>query len=756
MSRESAGRQVREPAPGPARVPQIAPTPAVATPAREHPANPLAVARWQASAGNRAVSRVLSGSRTPGSTVVQRGLWGMDKPPNTPMPAPDLTEKLRQYKNPAWASFQLRSSWSERGRDGADQFRSGLIAQVAPAGPDEQSALRAVLDAEFGKIEAEEKQAVETFASTAVGLIQGMLETSEKSIDAEMKRYGFAEKTADGKGTGEASLRATADYSGLATAAREITEQGQKMVNKQLELQRKFAANHRGGPMEDAQNRAAIQRDVMSDPGYLDVAQAYQQLYTKHSASYPILAAYRNRPLDVNAISQGQKSAGGRSAAASAGTVLLEKKRDIGATRNNLASGKLSLYGLPNIVTASKNMQGATAGTLKARFVDDKVAKVASDKAMVDMALGAIAAAAMIAATIATAGGAAIVAGAATGVSVGIGGAQLYEHLDQFAVATAAGNTDLDRAQAISQNDPSLFWLAMDIALFVTDLIQAGQLFRQLAGPVRKLMTLRQAAGGGAKVAEADAAKIAEVFEKEVKPAADMLPGPAREKVVAAVDPGNVASAAVKAAGTGKWTWKEISALLNKTPDGRNVLALVDKYGLTVSYSSGGKTYYSHQLKTIFISDASVAEDAMNALVHEVEHADWRMTGKSAMGEIEVIGKEDFIQRMCREEASAEARTIRNKYSLQVLLDKKVMAAPTEQFYHDAFVRQAQALSTSSLPEAEKLAIAARKAENELGVAFYQRKIATSVDGADYFTYYGQMWEKNQMPATVRNPPRTP
>jgi hypothetical protein len=701
---------------------------------------------------------VLSGSAAAAAPnpSVQRGLWGMDKPVNTPLPPPDLTEKLRQYKDPAWASFQLRSSWTARGRDGADRFRSGLLTSVAPAGPAEQNSLKAVLDSEFGKIEAEEKQTAETFASTAVGLIQGMLDTSEKSIDTEMKRYGFAEKTADGKGTGEASLTATKDYSGLAAAAREITAQGQKMVNKQLELQRKYSAKHHGGPMEDAQNRAAIARDVMADPGYIDVAQVYQQLFAKHSANFPILAAYRNRPLDVNAIGQGQKSAAGRSAAASAGTVLLEKKRDIAVTRANLASGKLSIYGLGNVVTAAKQMQGATAGTLAARFVDDKVAKVTDDKAMVDLALGAIAAAAMIAATIATAGGAALVAGAATGVSVGIGGAQLYEHLDQFAVATAAGNTDMERAQAVSLTDPSLFWLAVDIVMFVADLVQAGQMFRQLSGPVRKLMTLRQAAGGGAKIAEADAAKIAEVFEKEVKPAADILPGPAREKVVAAVDPGNVAAAAVKAAGTGKWTWKEISALLNKTPDGRNVLALVDKYGLTVSYASGGKTYYSHQLKTIFISDASVAEDAMNALVHEVEHADWRMTGRSAMGQIEVIGKDEFIQRMCREEASAEARTIRNKYSLQVLLDKQVMAAPTEQFYHDAFVRQAQALSTSGLPQAEKLAIAARKAENELGVAFYQRKITTSVDGADYFTYYGQMWEKNQLPPTVRRPPRTP
>ena len=107
---------------------------------------------------------------------------------------------------------------------------------------------------------------------------------------------------------------------------------------------------------------------------------------------------------------------------------------------------------------------------------------------------------------------------------------------------------------------------------------------------------------------------------------------------------------------------------------------------------------------------------------------------------------------MCREEAAAEAATIRNKFSLQTLLDRKVMAAPTEQIYRDAYIAQAQALRPSNMAEAEKIAISAKKAENELFVAFHDGKIKNSVDGTNYPQYYGRGWDEANGAATIRTP----
>ena len=93
---------------------------------------------------------------------------------------------------------------------------------------------------------------------------------------------------------------------------------------------------------------------------------------------------------------------------------------------------------------------------------------------------------------------------------------------------------------------------------------------------------------------------------------------------------------------------------------------------------------------------------------------------------------------MCQEEAAAEAATIRNKFSLQTLLDRKVMAAPTEQIYRDAYIAQAQALRPSNMVEAEKIAISAKKAENALFVAFHDGTIKNGIDRTSYPTYYGR------------------
>lgn len=459
--------------------------------------------------------------------TVQRGLWGMDKGPNMPQPPPDLADKVKKLSDPAFASFQLRATWVKAGRESAEQLPKAFAAEVAAAGPDAQQQVLRAFGAEFVKIVEEEKAVIGEFDKSSRGILESMLAASAKKLDEEMRRYGFKESD-----TGELTVAATPDVAKLAAAAKELVAADAVVANLQIELGRKYAASHPGGPMEDAQNREATARDVLGDPRYIEAVQNYERMFAGHLAQFPILAAYRNKPADLNALAQAQRSP---AAAAIAGKPLLDKRKDIKTTQKNITDGTLSVYGLPNIVAAAKEQQGAPAGSLKARFVDDRVAKVQHDKAMVDMALGAIAAAAMVVATIATAGGAPILAGAAAGAGIGIGAAQTMEQIQQFGVAAAAGNTDLDRARAISQTDPSLFWLAVHIAMFVADVVTAAGLLRQVAAPVRKLVTLRQSVGSEAP-AEATA-QVVKVFEEEVKPAANALPPAARDRVLAAVDP---------------------------------------------------------------------------------------------------------------------------------------------------------------------------------------------------------------------------
>jgi hypothetical protein len=713
--------------------------------------------------GNQAIGRILrsvetqrrgavyqfSGSHS--GPLVQRGLWGSDRPPNMPRAKANLTAVLARIKGPGWAEFQVRQSWTASGRPGADRMREGMMKEVEDAGPDEQRAVGVLFAAEIEKVAKEEAATVASFKGQAHSTIISMLDTSAAKLDTEMVRYGLLEKKdRAGNGTGDLSLTRNEETAQLQKASAEILAAGTIMVNLQISLSTKHQRATTTGPMEDAQRREQIDRLVNADPEYVASVQAYEQLFNRHAVKFPILNAYRKAPLALNALSQMHRSP---AAVAQAGKQLLDKKRDITVTRGNVQSGKLSIYDLPTVIGAAKLQIGAGPGSLKARFVDDQVSTVQSDKAMVDMALSAISAAALVVASVATAGGALVVAGAAAGVGIGIGASTTLDRIEQFGAMSAAGNTDLDRARAVSQADPSLFWLALDIAMFVADVAQAGSLFRQVAGPIRKLVTLRSSIAVGAKASEEEAAKIARVFEQEVKPALQGLPQPAAAKISAAVDPTTVMTPAVAAAGKGKWMWGAVQHMLEKTASGRKALEMMNKYGLTIAYESAGKTYYNHQLKTIFVAETKGAEDAMNAVIHEIEHADWAFTGRSATLKIDKLSRDQFIQQMCREEAAAEAATIRHKFGLQTTLDKQVANAPTEQIYQQAYIEQAQALKNVSMSEAEKIALSAKRGENALGEAFFQGKITNSVDGKSYVDYYGAAWDQANGPATVRTGP---
>jgi hypothetical protein len=55
-----------------------------------------------------------------------------------------------------------------------------------------------------------------------------------------------------------------------------------------------------------------------------------------------------------------------------------------------------------------------------------------------------------------------------------------YEEAQQYLLQSASANTSLDRAQEISKDEPSLLWLAIDIAAAVTDLGAAKAAFTTL------------------------------------------------------------------------------------------------------------------------------------------------------------------------------------------------------------------------------------------------------------------------------------
>ena len=138
---------------------------------------------------------------------------------------------------------------------------------------------------------------------------------------------------------------------------------------------------------------------------------------------------------------------------------------DIENTRTALRDGDLSVFRLPMVVNITKRHLMVRPGTMRDRVVNDTVEAnqpsmfKAIAIAVISIGLGLLAA-------IPT-GGASLGVTAAV-VGAGVGGLALdayliYDTVREYQIAKAASGTDPDKARALSQEEPSLFWFAVEI-----------------------------------------------------------------------------------------------------------------------------------------------------------------------------------------------------------------------------------------------------------------------------------------------------
>src|SRR3712207_3400391 len=75
-----------------------------------------------------------------------------------------------------------------------------------------------------------------------------------------------------------------------------------------------------------------------------------------------------------------------------------------------------------------------------------------------------------------------VVAGvtAAAVASAGIAAYQTYQAVKEHQFQSALANTNMDKAKEISQEEPGLFWLALDIVGVIADVVAAGAAFKAL------------------------------------------------------------------------------------------------------------------------------------------------------------------------------------------------------------------------------------------------------------------------------------
>ncbi|MGH3370388.1 MAG: hypothetical protein ACRDPR_10325, partial [Nocardioidaceae bacterium] len=290
-----------------------------------------------------------------------------------------------------------------------------------------------------------------------------LLDQNERVANREAERY-----------RGE---RGAADVRGLRAAAREVAPLQQEVQSIQLRINetRMHGASPAGGYVPP------VPRE---DQTALETTQArFEQMRRAQGALFPILLAAEidypalaaARPADLNALISGK----------TASTL-----RDIARTRANLRGGELSIWKLPKIVDHTKVILGITGGSMANQLVDDHIAEIRSDETIRNVALAALAIGLAIGAMVATGGLAVVFMVGSAGMSIG----SAVGHAQEYMVQSAAHGTAVDAAAAISADEPSLFWLAVDIAGAILDVGAAVRAFSTLRRTAAALGELEAAA----------------------------------------------------------------------------------------------------------------------------------------------------------------------------------------------------------------------------------------------------------------------
>jgi hypothetical protein len=478
----------------------------------------------QRSAGNAAVARLL------GRKLLRQGNPDAGPPPSD-AGAPGGTEKVTLGKfdiwlEPATQRRHVEGMVADKGfaepRRFLDEASLELDRQTPDAGvPDNQADLEKARPAL-----ASYKQVIATFESDVEAFLTdfetkgrkvagGLLDDSEARAKAEGIKYGITaeqiQKTIN-RGTHEPIEVTETHYhmdkespeaATVAAAAKKLLERRaeiapikKKRADAQLSYARGFGPAG-GGPVPPPPPELAT-----LDAQIAEKELAYDMLANELSARHPSLANAAREKDDTSAL---QTLAAGPSDASAQiiGSQIADTLTKIAKVRKELEpGGGVNIYKLPKIVALTKAQAAAT--DWKGKAVDEKIQKAQADEATIAIALGVLNLA-LLALAPAT-GGASLV------VAAGISSVAAVEHAQEYMLEAAMSGSDVDKARALSQDDPSLFWLAADIVFAMVDIGQAASAAAKLLGTFRRLAPIAREI----KVAESaeDAKKAVEALEK--------------------------------------------------------------------------------------------------------------------------------------------------------------------------------------------------------------------------------------------------
>lgn len=477
------------------------------------------VKAMQSVVGNRTVQRMLhagKGSNSSGIVqLVEGGNWVREHEMASAAAARsaaegekkvhgDMEEFQGYYMRPDAAQLEkvLKAVISNKGFRGAQnfvmdyKFRAGISRKQL----DLREKIWPILDSKLDELGARGRDYAEkTFYPNAVAYLNKILDDSEKTIINEGVKYGFHRDE-----SGEYIISETADTAGLEAAARTILERYNKLeaLNQRLqsyEEREEIFTSEESGMRLIRRSTGKFNVKITDPAAHKQVSEEIKtaqgemmQVRSGYEAKYPILASFR----PPEGLSKLKDLAGGDKEERSKTVVndLVEKYHNILEIRK-VANDNKFIWKQPTLIGGAKNALGVQPGSVEDKGIDAKIDAVAVDERLRNLGLGLIGLLGAALAAIPTGGGslaAYAAVGAGIGVTVASGGISIYESIQEYQVQKAATGTAFDKAQAISQEDPSLFWLAFDIVTAVADVGDAARSFIKAARAIRAIRKLEK------------------------------------------------------------------------------------------------------------------------------------------------------------------------------------------------------------------------------------------------------------------------
>jgi len=388
-------------------------------------------------------------------------------------------------------------------------------------------------DAERAQTEVDtQASATETqFQQQLLGSVRTMLDSSQQKIEAEARRYGFPDTDSifnprpvtAGQAALGPSMPGSDDIRGVIRAAKELLD-GKRKVRKARESVAKL------GPLLGDAARPNVLEPALAE---------YHTLRQKQFATFPILASMERNEDRLAEMASGAQFAGAGSTGQAASAALLkakeEMRKEIADKLSNIAyvrsrmdePDKVDRFWLdPALRESTKRRLAIVPSTLQHAALDDKVRRLTQD-AEFEAKLKAVVGTGLL--ILSFVPGVGTVAGAAGLV---MGAADVIGAFQDYYWEEAAAGTSLEKAEAISQTEPSLFGLAVSIATGLLEGVAEAKalegaigVFKAVSTAYREARAAAIVASTGSKAAKATGAADLLAASEKLRATADQAAG---------------------------------------------------------------------------------------------------------------------------------------------------------------------------------------------------------------------------------------